>query len=80
MMEEEYAPARVKPFHRRRIEPAEPAFSYEVRPATAQDLGDIREIYNGYVRNSVVTFDEDTMSLREWRSKFAPTGGSNPVK
>ncbi len=31
----------------------------------------MREIYNYYVANSTVTFDEDAMTLREWRQKFA---------
>jgi phosphinothricin acetyltransferase len=37
----------------------------------ATDLPYVREIYNHYVANSTVTFDEDAMTLREWRSKFA---------
>ena len=71
MLEEEYAPRRVKPFHLRRIEPPEPEFAFDIRPATPKDLPDVREIYNYYVTNSMVTFDEDTMTLREWRSKYA---------
>jgi phosphinothricin acetyltransferase len=71
VLEEEYAPRRVKPFHLRRIEPPEPAFAFDIRPATPKDLPDVREIYNYYVTNSMVTFDEDTMTLREWRSKYA---------
>lgn len=70
MLEEEYEARRVKPFHLRRLPPPEPDFSYTIRPATARDLPDVRQIYNHYVTNSMVTFDEDTMSLREWRSKF----------
>jgi phosphinothricin acetyltransferase len=31
----------------------------------------VREIYNYYVANSTVTFDEDAMTLREWKHKFA---------
>lgn len=71
MLEEEYAPRRVKPFHLRRLPPPEADFAYEIRPATMRDMPDVREIYNYYVTNSMVTFDEDTMSLKEWRSKFA---------
>jgi phosphinothricin acetyltransferase len=55
---------------RKPVEP-EPAFTFEIRSAVAEDMPDIREIYNYYVANSVVTFDEDAMTLREWRSKFA---------
>jgi L-amino acid N-acyltransferase YncA len=71
VLEEEYAPRRVKPFHLRRIEGPEAPFAYSIRPAAPKDLPDVREIYNHYVTNSMVTFDEDRMSLREWRSKFA---------
>jgi L-amino acid N-acyltransferase YncA len=71
VLEEEYAPRRVKPFHLRRLPPPEPEFAYAIRPATPRDLPDVREIYNYYVTNSMVTFDEDTMTLREWRSKYA---------
>jgi L-amino acid N-acyltransferase YncA len=71
VLEEEYAPRRAKPFHLRRLPPPEPDFRYTIRPATARDLPDVRHLYNHYVTNSMVTFDEDTMSLREWRSKFA---------
>ena len=31
----------------------------------------VREIYNYYVANSTVTFDEDAMTLKEWKAKFA---------
>jgi L-amino acid N-acyltransferase YncA len=71
VLEEEYAPRREKPFHLRRMPAPEPPFTYVIRPATAKDLPDVREIYNHYVTNSMVTLDEDTMSLREWRAKFA---------
>ena len=73
MLEEEYevSARRVKPFHLRRIDPPEAPFEYTIRPAAAKDLPDVREIYNHYVTNSMVTLDEDTMTLREWRSKFA---------
>jgi L-amino acid N-acyltransferase YncA len=71
MLEEEYETRRVLPRHLRPAPPPEPAFSFEIRDATPRDLPDVREIYNYYVTNSVVTFDEDTMTLREWRSKYA---------
>ena len=71
VLPDEYQPRRELPLHLR--EPAEPelAFAFDIRDAVAEDLPDIREIYNYYVANSVVTFDEDAMTLREWRSKFA---------
>ncbi|WP_210508652.1 GNAT family N-acetyltransferase [Naasia sp. SYSU D00057] len=71
MLEEEYEQRRVLPRHLRKQPEPEAPFSFEIRAATPRDLPDVREIYNYYVTNSVVTFDEDAMSLREWRSKFA---------
>ncbi|GGH47669.1 GNAT family N-acetyltransferase [Microbacterium album] len=70
MLEEEYQKRRVLPRHlRRRPEPERP-FSFEIRPATIGDMPDVREIYNSYVRNSVVTLDEKPWSHRRWREKF----------
>ena len=72
MLEEEYEPRRLsKPFHLRRLDPPEPAFAYEIRAARAEDLPDVRQIYNHYVTNTMVTLDTDTRTLRTWRSKFA---------
>lgn len=72
MLEEEYEPRRLaKPFHLRRIDPPEPAFAFEIRPATPADLPDVRQIYHHYVTNTMVTLDTDTRSLRTWRSKYA---------
>ena len=71
MLEEEYQPRRVLPRELRAPAPAEPAFEYSIRDATAADLPHVREIYNHYVANSTVTFDEDAMTLAEWKAKFA---------
>jgi L-amino acid N-acyltransferase YncA len=57
--------------HLRKKPEPEPAFGFEIRDARAEDLPDVREIYNYYVANSVVTFDEDAMTMREWKVKFA---------
>ncbi|SJN35128.1 phosphinothricin acetyltransferase protein [Mycetocola reblochoni REB411] len=70
-MEEEYQRRRRLPRHLRPAPEPEPPFAFSIRDAEEADLPDIREIYNYYVANSVVTFDEDAMTLREWRSKFA---------
>ncbi|WP_395243665.1 GNAT family N-acetyltransferase [Agromyces sp. MMS24-K17] len=70
MLEEEYQERRVLPPHLRRPEPPEPAFGYELRDARPEDLPSVREIYNYYVANSTVTFDEDAMTLKEWRAKY----------
>ena len=71
MLEEEYQERRELPRHLRTPPPAEAPFAYAIRPAHAADLPAVREIYNYYVANSTVTFDEDTMTLKEWKSKFA---------
>lgn len=41
-----------------------------IRDAVADDLVQILEIYNYYVRNSVVTFDLELLTLADWQSKF----------
>jgi phosphinothricin acetyltransferase len=71
VLEEEYETRRQLPRHLRKPAEAEPAFEYVLREARPEDLPHIREIYNHYVANSTVTFDEDAMTLREWRSKYA---------
>lgn len=71
MLEEEYQVRRKLPVHLRPKAPEPEQFAYSVRAATAEDLPSIRAIYNHYVANSTVTFDEKPMALRELRSKFA---------
>ncbi|MCH6231269.1 GNAT family N-acetyltransferase [Microbacterium sp. CFH 31415] len=72
MLEEEYDRDRRRlPRHlRRRPEPERP-FSFDIRPVAERDIPDIREIYNYYVTNSVVTFDEKRWSIAQWREKLA---------
>ncbi|MBN9154292.1 MAG: N-acetyltransferase [Microbacterium sp.] len=72
MLEEEYEKERrTPPVHlRRRPEPERP-FAFAIRAAEPRDIPDIREIYNHYVTNSVVTFDEKKWTLAQWREKFA---------
>jgi L-amino acid N-acyltransferase YncA len=71
LLEEEYQPRRRLPRHLRPVPAPEPAFEYSMRDATVEDLPYVQEIYNYYVANSTVTFDEDAMTLAEWRDKFA---------
>ena len=71
MLEEEYQQRRQLPRHLRPAPAAEVPFEYTLRDARPSDLPAVREIYNYYVANSTVTFDEDAMSLKEWKSKFA---------
>jgi phosphinothricin acetyltransferase len=71
VLEEEYQPRRELPRHLRKPAPEESPFDYSIRDAVPADLPWVREIYNHYVANSTVTFDEDAMTLREWKSKYA---------
>ncbi|RZS67841.1 phosphinothricin acetyltransferase [Agromyces ramosus] len=71
MLEEEYQQRRVLPPHLRRVEPPEAPFEFAIRDARLADMPAVREIYNYYVANSTVTFDEDAMTLREWKAKFS---------
>jgi phosphinothricin acetyltransferase len=73
MLEEEYAPRRRLPPHLRPPVPDEAPFEYSIRDATEQDLPHVLEIYNHYVKNSSVTFDEKVMTLAQLRRKFAKT-------
>ena len=71
MLEEEYQPRRQLPPHLKPAPEPETAFEYTIRPAVFEDIPDIREIYNHYVMNSTVTFDEKASTLSELRRKFA---------
>ena len=71
MLEEEYDKGRRRmPWHLRRPVDTERPFAFEIREAEPRDLPDIREIYNHYVTNSVVTFDEKKWSHAKWREKY----------
>ena len=48
-----------------------------IRPATEHDLEAINDIYNHYVAETHVTFDDEPMDMetrREWFSHYAPEG------
>ncbi|MHB1172249.1 MAG: GNAT family N-acetyltransferase [Lacisediminihabitans sp.] len=70
MLEEEYQPRRKPPMWLRPKPEPEAPFEYSIRDARVDDLPNVREIYNHYVANSTVTFDEVPMTLKELRSKF----------
>ncbi|WP_347978526.1 N-acetyltransferase family protein [Microbacterium sp. ProA8] len=70
MLEEEYEKDRRRlPRHLQRQPEPERPFAFTIRPVEDRDIPDIREIYNYYVTNSVVTFDEEIWSVRQWRKK-----------
>ncbi len=70
MLEEEYNPRRQLPPHLRPAPAAEPDFAFSLRDAEPSDIPDMREIYNHYVANTTVTFDEDALTLAEMRAKY----------
>lgn len=43
---------------------------FSIRDAQVGDLKEITEIYNYYIANSVVTFDIDALTVKDWESKF----------
>lgn len=49
--------------------PEPEVFGFTIRAAERRDLPSVREIYNHYVHNSVITFDERPWTHREWRAK-----------
>jgi len=69
MLEGSYERRRRTHLRTRRVSEERP-FSYEIRPAALEDIPDIREIYNYYVMNSVVTFDEKRWTHKKWIEKF----------
>jgi phosphinothricin acetyltransferase len=72
MLEEEYERSRRRlPQHLQKQPEPERPFSYSIRPVEERDIPDIREIYNHYVTNSVVTFDESPWTIAQWRAKLA---------
>ncbi|MBX3098208.1 MAG: N-acetyltransferase [Salinibacterium sp.] len=74
MLEEEYQPRRQLPLHLRDPLPEEVPFRYEIRAAELGDLPSIREIYNHYVLNSSITFDDNPWTFPELRKKFERAG------
>jgi len=71
VLEEEYQPRRKLPDHLKKQPEPERPFEFTIRDAVAADLPSIRAIYNHYVLNTVVTFDEQQMTLRALRHKFS---------
>jgi phosphinothricin acetyltransferase len=70
VLEEEYNPRRQLPAHLRPAPPDEPDFAFTLRDAEPRDIPDMLEIYNHYVANTTVTFDEDGLTLAQMRKKY----------
>lgn len=58
-----------RPFHRRTTA-ADFAGQVHIRPAALRDAEEIAEIYNHYVRHSVVTFEEQPVSVDEMKQRI----------
>jgi L-amino acid N-acyltransferase YncA len=71
MLEHEYRPGHKLPFHLRTPVVPEHGVEYAIRNVIFTDLPAVREIYNHYVTNSTVTFDEDPLTLPAWHHKYA---------
>ena len=50
--------------------PVQPEAEPVIRQAIESDMPQVLEIYNYYIKNSVVTFDIDPMGLGDWLEKF----------
>ncbi|MEO6944131.1 MAG: N-acetyltransferase family protein [Lacisediminihabitans sp.] len=74
MLESEYQATHRPREAMRNHPPLATPFEYEIRDARGEDLPHVREIYNHYVANSTVTFDEKPMTLAALRSKFQHLG------
>lgn len=48
----------------------EPVGAEEIRPAQPSDLAAIRDIYNYFVRNSTIAFEEEPLSFAHWQDRF----------
>jgi len=69
--DEEYDPVRaLRAARKRRPDPTAAPFAFEIRDATVEDMPDCRAIYNHYVQNSTVTFDERPLTQAQMRTKF----------
>lgn len=41
-----------------------------IRPVEAADLPAIKDIYNFYIQNTVITFDDKPLAFSDWQEKF----------
>jgi len=70
-VEEEYDPKlALRAARRRRPDPVVET-GFTIRDATPEDVPHCRAIYNYYVENSTVTFDEERLTHAQYRAKYA---------
>lgn len=70
MIPEEYNPREALRRAKKRREDPVAEFAFSLRDATERDIPYLLDIYNHYVANSTVTFDEEPQTLKEMRAKF----------
>lgn len=49
---------------------AEPERPVGIRDARPEDLPAIKDLYNYFIRNTVVTFDDKPLDLNYWQQKY----------
>jgi len=53
-----------------RQKPEEPEQEIEIRDASERDLPQVRDIYNFFIQNTVITFDDKPLELGYWQDLF----------
>jgi phosphinothricin acetyltransferase len=51
-------------------QPAPTATEPTIRPANPEDMPVVRDIYDYFIRNTVVTFDDEPLTVRDWTQKW----------
>ncbi len=62
--------ARWRLVRKAKLSGSQPEGELSIREAKPEDMVQIAEIYNYYVRNSVVTFDLNSLTQNDWLQKF----------
>ena len=55
---------------RQKQSPLSAAEEIKIRSAVLEDLPQVRDIYNFFVQNTVITFDDNPLDLQHWQEKF----------
>jgi L-amino acid N-acyltransferase YncA len=53
-----------------RQKPPEKEAEVEIRDVSFEDIPQIKDIYNYFIRNTVITFDDKPLDLRYWQEKM----------